>query len=327
MQRRFAGCAAVLVFGFAAGGANAAEVKVRAPDGCVDASQLAEQVGVVLGRPLASVADVDFTVDIEPAPRQGWKLRLTAVGKHDGGQTVPAGSRELTARTCPELADAAAVAIAMSVRALKPDDNPEAKPPPPPSPPAAEASHPAEAVIVVAPAGAPARADHRIGVGLTAMALADEGALPGAGIGVELGGVLRISSFRIVARGALFASQEKRLASGSGGEFTLGFGTLLACLQRELGRPTLFGCSGFELGRLSGEGVGVSQPRLGSTTWEALTVEVGVAVPLSGPVAAVARGGAAAPLQRPEFVIGPTDRVHRAASLDGRFALGLEYFF
>jgi hypothetical protein len=158
------------------------------------------------------------------------------------------------------------------------------------------------------------------------MALADEGALPGAGIAVEIGAVLRISSLRLVARGALFASQEKRIASG-GGEFSLGFGTFLACLQRALGRPTLFGCSGFELGRLSGEGVGVSQPRLGSTTWEALTVEVGVAVPLSGPVAAVARGGASAPLQRPEFVIGPSERVHRAASLDGRFALGLEYFF
>jgi hypothetical protein len=326
MQRRRAGVAVGLLFALAAGRVDGAEITVRAPDGCVDASQLGEQVGVVLGRPLASVSNVDFVVEIELAPRGGWRLHLATVGEQNGGQAAPARSRDLTARTCAELADAAAVAIAMSVRALNEEANGEAIAPPPPPP--VEPARPSQVPVVArAATGSPAAPVRRLGVGLTLTALADIGALPNAGIGVELGAVLRMSSVRFVARGALFAPNEKRLANGGGGGFTLGYGALLACLQHALDRPTLFACAGFELGWLSGEGVGVSQPRLGKTTWEAVTVEIGAAIPLSGPLAAVLRGGVGFPLRRPEFVIDPTTRVHRAASLDGRAALGLEYFF
>jgi len=325
MHRRGAGVAVGLAVALAAGRAGAAEITVRAPDGCVDANQLEEQVGVVLGRPLASVSNVDFAVEIERAPREGWRLRLTAVGSAGDGQAAPAGSRELTARTCPELADVAAIAIAMSVRALDETANRDASAP---APPPVEAPRPSPVPVVVqAPTRARSVAGRRLEAGLALAGLADAGALPGAGIGVELGAMLRVSAVRLVARGALFASQEKRLPTGGGGDFTLGYGALLACLQHAFDRSTVFGCTGFELGWLSGAGVGVSQSRLGRTTWEAVTAEVGVAIPLSGRLAAVLRGGAAVPLRRPEFVIDPTTRVHQAASLDGRGALGLEYFF
>ena len=76
-----------------------------------------------------------------------------------------------------------------------------------------------------------------------------------------------------------------------------------------------------------GEGLDVGRPRLGSALWLAPTVEAGVALPLTPRLAVTMRVGAAVPLRRPEFVIDPIVRIHRAGSLDGRAALGLEWAF
>ena len=93
-----------------AGRARAAELAVSGSDGCFDVQSVADQVADSLGRPLASVTGVDFEVTLARAPAAAWKLRLDTI---DGSERR---SRELTADSCVELADAAAVAIAMTVR-------------------------------------------------------------------------------------------------------------------------------------------------------------------------------------------------------------------
>jgi len=308
-----------------ASAARAAELRTQAESPCADAvAQIGEQVGVLLGRPLASVPDADFSVEIAPAPGNSWRLRLDLVDRRAGAAGGAPRSRELTAASCAELADAAAVAIAMSVRALDAGE-PPATParPPAPMPPAATAP-PADATVRTTAASS---APERITPVLTLATVAGIGALPGPGLGLQLDVGAQISFIRLVARGALFASQEKRLADDTGGDFLLAFGALLACASQAVGKPTLLGCAGFELGRLSGEGLGIDRPRLGTVTWLAPTAEVGIHFPLTPKLAVVVRAGAAVPLQRPDFVIDPTVRIHRPASIDGRAALGLEWAF
>jgi hypothetical protein len=310
-----------------AGQARAATVDVRAPEACVDAGQLAEQVATLIGRPLAAVAGVAFVLAITPQS-PGWRLQLDMVAGGPESNAVAARSRELTAPTCMELADAAAVAIAMSIRSLEvvaprpvPAAPASAAAPPPP----ALAAAPADSTVSVSASWAKQAA--RPSLALSAAAVGGLGALPGPGIGIEVGGAVSLSALRLIARGTVFASQEKRLGDGSGGDFTFAFGTLLACGQVAAGRPTVLGCAGFELGRLSGDGVGLARPRTGGAMWQALSAEVGVLVPVTRRVAAVVRGGASVPLRRPEFVVDGAARVHRAASLDGRLVLGLELSF
>jgi hypothetical protein len=212
----------------------------------------------------------------------------------------------------------------MSIRSLGAAEPRPAPAPPAPTPTPPPPVAPAPAVIVSTPQ---VKRLERPSFALSAGAVGDVGALPGPGVGLEIGGALSLSSLRLIARGTVFASQEKRLADGSGGDFTFAFGTLLACGQVVAGRPTVLGCAGFELGRLSGDGVGLARPRTGGAMWQALAAEVGVLVPVTRRMAAVVRGGASVPLSRPEFIVDGAARVHRAASLDGRLALGLELSF
>ena len=319
--------AVVLSAWVVSGQAHAATVDVRAPEACIDGGQLAEQVATLIGRPLATVAGVDFVLAITPKG-PGWRLQLDMADGGTENNAAAPRSRELTARTCTELADAAAVAIAMSIRSLEaaePRPAPTAPALAPTPPPIAIAPVPADSTVIVS-APQVKRAE-RPSFALSAAAVGGIGALPGPGGGFEIGGALSLSSLRLIARGTVFASQEKRLADGSGGDFTFAFGTLLACGQVAAGRPTVLGCAGFELGRLSGDGIGLARPRTGGAMWQALSAEVGVLVPVTRRMAAVVRGGASVPLRRPEFVVDGAARVHRAANLDGRLALGLEMTF
>jgi len=156
---------------------------------------------------------------------------------------------------------------------------------------------------------------------------ADAGALPHLGVGAALAPSLRLRHLWVVVEGAVFATQEAHVSADAGGEFRLAFGAALVCLPYELARLTISGCAGFELGRLSGQGVGVGRPRLGSATWEAPRAEVGAAIPVGARLALVIRGGAAVPLSTPEFVIDGTTPVHRSSAVAARAGLGVELGF
>ena len=56
--------AAVSFAAFTGSNVFGAKLLVDAPRPCVDAASLAEEVGDLIGRPLAEVADVDFRVRI-----------------------------------------------------------------------------------------------------------------------------------------------------------------------------------------------------------------------------------------------------------------------
>lgn len=284
-------------------------------DACLDAQTIADDVADLLGRPLASVTGVDFEVTLARGPAPEWKLRLDTIDAADAGHERR--SRELTADSCAELTDAAAVAIAMTVRA---------RPPAPAPTPSSSSSPPPSALptVVTGPRASPA-APVTLAGGLAVVG--DGGALPDPGIGVELGASLRHRWLRATVAGTLFASQVTRATGTTGGEFRLMFVSAQACFTQPVRRTLLLACAGYELGRLSAEGVGVFGPQLGSARWQAPRAELGLSIPVASRVALVARGGVAVPLSRTQFVIEGATPVHRPGSVAVRLALGAELEF
>jgi len=312
--------AAVLVLGFATR-ARAAELAVSGADGCFDAETITDQVADLLGRPLVSVTSVDFEVTLTRASAAKWTLRLDAV---DTAGATPAEherrSRELTADSCAELADAAAVAIAMTVRSrAAPPASPAQLTPPAPSP-----SEP-KAVLARPAAAAQPPAPPTVAGGLAV--IGDGGALPHAGVGLELGASLRHRWVRVTVAGTAFASQVTQATGDAGGAFRLLFGSAQVCLPSVVRQAVLLACGGYELGRLSAEGVGVLRPQLGNARWQAARAEVGLSLPVAPRVAVVLRAGVAVPLSRPQFVIDEATPVHRPGGVAVRLAAGAELEF
>ncbi|HEY8926907.1 MAG TPA: hypothetical protein VIU64_21135, partial [Polyangia bacterium] len=91
---------------------KAADVRVHAERGCADRAEIADQVEALLGRPVESVEGLDFDVDLAERPDHRWRLRLATIGRADGARRY----REIDGKDCAQLADAAAVAIAMSIQ-------------------------------------------------------------------------------------------------------------------------------------------------------------------------------------------------------------------
>jgi hypothetical protein len=318
-----------LTVGLAAAGASmaeAAQLAVDAPESCLDPSTLADEVGDLIGKPLASVADVDFRIRIAEAPNRRWRLRLEMVDRRPDGDGPSAirGSREIEGATCAELAEAASVAIAGAVRSISPETaapepgrlaTPEVTPPPTGGEPAVLA-HPARPTPT--PSWRPA----------VALALAtDTGALPKTGLGVDLEGDFQRGSLRLIALATWFGSQDASGAGNVGGTFQLALGGMLACYAPRWGRWTPLACGGGELGRLAGTGTGVARPETGDALWRAARADLGVTAALGGNAALGLRAGLAVPLSHPAFVLEGSDFVYRPGGLAGRLTAGLELGF
>jgi hypothetical protein len=301
--------------------AVAATVHLRAPDECAQEDDIVAEVDGLIGRPLSEVPGMKFEVEIARGASGKFRLHLSTI---EGAETR---TRELAGNSCTELANVASVAIAMTIRAsaASRERTPAAR--------TESASAPVGPVrkAVSASPEAAAAGDSPAGwrSSITLAAVADAGALPQAAPGGALELAVDAGSLRIVALGALFATERADVAGGSG-DFELALGGLLGCYRRAMKRVTALACIGTEIGRLSGRGLGVSFSRFGSELWLAPRADVGIAVPLVARLLLVLRGGAAAPVFRPEFtefVSGDAIVVHQAARVTARATLGIEVGF
>jgi hypothetical protein len=296
-------------------------VHLRAPDDCAQEDDIVAEVDGLIGRPLSEVAGMTFDVEIARDARGRFLLRLQTV---KGAETR---TREVAGQSCTELANVASVAIAMTIRAsaASPERNPSGSTESPRRP-AAPVRQP-----VSASSGAKAEGDSTLEwrSSITLAAVGDVGALPRAAPGGALELALDAGSLRFVVLGALFATQRADVAGGSG-EFELAFGGVLGCVRRGVKRSTALACLGAEIGRLSGQGLGVSFSQAGSELWLAPRADLGIAVPVVAGILLVLRGGAAAPVFRPtftEYVSGQAIAVHQAARVTARATLGIEVGF
>jgi len=324
---------AVLV---AQGRGRAAELRLRASGDCAAAADLTAQIDTLLGRSLASIEGVDFEVALNPLARNKWALRIDTIERVPAASSttpvasgaVPAGarrSRELVGKSCAELADAAAVAIAMTIRSA-PDMSAS-----PPAPTADAAAAPAPHSRLAAPDSDPRRVlpppASPWTSSLDLVLVGDEGTMPSASVGVGLDVTLRHRWFGLMAGGAILASQTVRRANDTGGEFAFAWGFGLACARHDLGRLAGSACGGVELGRLAGQGVGANVvPSVKSTLWRAIRAELGGEVAIAPNVRLVLRAGATAPLARPVFRVNQLP-IHQASPVAARITLGVGFSF
>ena len=309
------GALILLTFAVIQPGVRAATVTVVGPASCADAGAIAEQTSELLGRPLASVTGVDFEVALSRARSGAWVLHLDTV---ETTAERSRRSREIRGSQCGELADAAAVGIAMSVRALA-----AASPAPGPAAPSAVVSSPPPPppMAVAAPTTPRPALVGRVAV------VGDAGALPGPTAGIELAISLRLWAVRLGLSGTALAPRTAHVAGDTGGEVNLVFAAVEICTPSGARRIEVFGCGAFELGRLSAEGVGIMRPRLRSALWEAARAELGLGLTLRPRLVLAFRAGAGVPLARPQFVINGTTPVHRPSGLLARAAAALEFDF
>jgi hypothetical protein len=322
---RFAAFGALLAAGGSLGHAGAAELSLEQSGPCVNLDELSFRVGRALGQPLETVGEAEFGVRIE-ATGAGYRAHIEA---RDGTGQALAGARALEARSCEELTEALALAVALAigqhgapresvprVAALVPStelavaaDTPDDRPP---------AEMPSES--------------HATGpaLGGSAWAIGDTGTLPGLGLGAGLGIELRWPSFALRALGTLLPEREGTLPEPVPSDRGVSIGLLaagvLACVPVAVSPAVLklALCTGAELGELSGSGIGVSSPHHQRTLWSAVRFDADLRWALPDtPLGLDLLVTAAAPLSRDEFVLRNIGSVHRPASVVGRVGLGL----
>jgi hypothetical protein len=99
---------------------------------------------------------------------------------------------------------------------------------------------------------------------------------------------------------------------GRSTEFEWAAGALFACFERPLTSVAVLGCGGYELGRISGEGRGVTAPRNESVLWQAARFEAGAGVAIVPGFRLLALAGVALPIDRHDFELDGV-LVHRSA--------------
>lgn len=315
----------------------ASDLSWSGPLDCAQSEQLLFEIERALGAPLALTGQVHLQVHVaRTAPDARAVLRVRTDG------AAPASERSLVAPDCAKLIDTLAVAITLAVEAAAPDDeafeagnrsgtapgstraSSEAMPAPVPSLASDQAS--------AAPSEAAFRTDSTRSRGpsplVIAMLTGDSGSLPAPAVGVALGARLDFMRFQLELIGTLWVDQHTRLAGAlqdAGGDVGLATGTLWACTRpfADAGDPlSLALCAGAEVGRLSGSGSGITQPRRASALWLAPHVQLDARWRLPGARWGLgARAGAGAPLERREFVLDGLGTVHQPAGLVGRVAL------
>jgi hypothetical protein len=226
--------------------------------------------------------------------------------------------REITGASCGEVTDAVSVAIALTISEREQAQEPEPATESAPSSPGPELT--SDTATEPPPLSDAASPGFALGAGL----LLDTGALPNLAPGFEIAGALEWKLLRVGAFLGLFAPQEARLSDDRGGTFDFVLGGIDLCAKPELTSVHLIACAGFELGRISGSGDNVADPRLGDAGWYAPRAELGVGYGFAEVVRIWLRAGAAIPLTRPEFLLDGTDNVHRPSNVSLRGLLAFE---
>jgi hypothetical protein len=164
----------------------------------------------------------------------------------------------------------------------------------------------------------------------------DAGTLPSVAPGVRAGLSLGIGAFRIEPAFEAWPSSKSALPGrpGAGAELRLLAFSLDACRRLlpwdEGGTAAAFGCVGFEIGELHGAGFGVSAPSSGGALWTAPRAALRAELSLARWAAITLDVGITVPLDRKRFVLDlAAERavVHEPSPVSGRAGLGFSVRF
>lgn len=328
--------AALLSFVWLAPPARAAELDWRAPAACPDADELRFRIERAIAMPLRHAAALRFVIEVQAA-QPGYTAHVDIAG-------TSGRRRTLTAAGCSELADMVTVSVALALGvggSFTADQAPPAVAPPPagqsrtPQHTRAEASATAmqQPAADAIPSGDEPRAAAGWSPGFSLWLLGDTGSLPQPGAAFALAAHVQRAHLRVRATGSWYFEQREALSGvavpAPAAELRLMTGTLSLCAAPSSGsEPRLlgFGCVGWELGRLSGEGMRVQRPRAGAALWSAPQLDAGASLALGATsLRLAAMFSLVVPLARENFVLGELGAVHRPPNVVGRAALGLEW--
>lgn len=280
-------------------------VRGKGAEECPGAEQLAQAVRQRLGRdPFASEAARDIEGSVARID-DFWQARLNVLDAHG----VVLGSRDLSAQapTCALLADAVALAIALTI-----DPSPPLNPPanaitpapiqPLPAPMATVSPPPAAPAPAPAPPRQRAPASSTFGMGASANGSILFGGLPRPAAGGELGVDLRLARPFRLALGVAFYSE----ARTNRAEFAIGLtaASLGACFDA-LNKPKvgLDACAGFQAGALHVVVYSPDPTSPGERLWLAGRIGPRLRWRFAPPVELVLGGAAVLPLIRHDFAV------------------------
>ncbi|MCY1054368.1 hypothetical protein [Nannocystis sp. SCPEA4] len=324
-----------------------------APPGCPDEAEVRARVVRITGEEAAQRADLTARGTVREASPGHWSLTLELVGKTGSGR------RELTAPRCDELAEAAAlvVAIAVDPRAALAASPTEAGAGVVPAPPndVAQETGPLEQVVKdmsegpkdmsqgpadpvadepvavevepVGPAAPPAGKSPRLRVGMrVAAGVSFARLLPRPSAALSL--ALSIGGRRWRAElGGLYAPPVPGGDAAIGGLFQAGAVELRGCPVLRRGTVEVPLCIGLQVGAMEGRGrgTGLMTTMTARSPWLAATAGAALAWrPRGGRVGLWLQADAIVALLRPTFVTAGQQEVHRASRFGGQVLAGIE---
>jgi hypothetical protein len=305
----------------------------RAPDpSCPDEVHVDAEVARLLGGTYAPAdAHVTARAVVERSGQGIWRVDLETERSPDTGGGVARGHRVIDAPSCAEVADAAALILAMLINPARVQSTSAA-------PAAVPAAAPASARNSGAPPEEPANeapASGAIDLGsspwrwaLLGAAIGDLGTVPGPSAGAEIaaGGS---SDWRVAAEASAFYEPPQTFRSvaakaGAGGRFSV-WGLAVRAGFPVGGRPVSFvPYAGGEYARIAAHGVGIADAGSGSAARWSVLAGGYVVWWIAAHVGARAQIEAVIPLQRPEFFIEGLGTVYREPGVAGRALVGIE---
>jgi hypothetical protein len=261
------------------------------------------------------------------ATEDGFELELETEGADE-----TRGVRRLRAAQCRDLAQPAALLLALAVDpnvAAGEPATPEPSPEPvvePPTPISAEPEPPTASPRPLPPVEAPERSP-AIALRLLVGIVGDLGTLPSAAPGLSGGIGAALGRITVDARGTFLFEQRAEIGGGRGGDFTLVTGGVVVCYGLNAEAVVIAPCVGAEAGLLSGTGFGVRDPGSGSALWLAAILGLRGSLSLTEQLGAWVSAELVVPMGRPDFVLENVGPVHQPAPVAGRAALGLELRF
>jgi hypothetical protein len=308
------------------------ELSWDAPPGCPTAENVQTRVDALLagGARAGSVADVRASGQVERVDN-GFRLLLTM-----GVGSTPS-SRVIEARTCDELAGAAAIALALLARSTSEEaSSPSAgDAAPATSTPGSQVEPPPAAADPTtskkAPPAEPEVSPRQLRLVIDApIGLAGWGSLPSAGLGLGAAVGIRWKALRATVKAELWQPQITE-QSGFSSRFTRQSGRLEGCLVHAAHDLELGPCLGVAAQRLVAEGIGsevfLAQSR--TTMWVSGAGGLFASLPTPG-FKYLRLFGAASVLvspSRPRFVIDQLGLVHEPALAAPQVDLGCEWIF
>ncbi len=315
------------------------------PSECPSAETVLLRLSSVMGRAASELGQHGQVEGEIHRAGAAWVLSLTISARAAPGEPRAPSSRELRASDCDELADAAAVAIAI---ALGGEHTVGAAP----APAALASGHAAPAMSSTASRGiavngargavvpsdampdettdkAPdeARETARMSLALSAEGVLDSASLGGAAFGPSLQARARFGALGIGVYALWLLPREKSVAAGQHVDFSLLAAGLRGCYRVRDQRLGLDVCAGFELGALSA----TSHELLGGTArqdmWLGPTWGAELGWGLMKGLRLQGRLEALLPLRQEEYVVNVDELVHRVPGASVRLSLGLSGAF